>query len=528
MLNPDRPFVFGKEFFMLHQKILLWLLNTPIVSLWFRWVLRIHGKRSSVGKQKITRIVPNAIFWEIDDKKKVEFRSHNKYSKRLFYAFYPLWLVFHIWDTLFANKWNPALNLGFDTLTVYPDADPETTTVDGSMYRAGVNETLAVIRAGSATLVLPSTTVENIVGLHASSTTNQYSDLERSLFLFDTSTLASIANIESALFSFWATSKSNGLGSFVTYLCSSNPASNTNIVNADFSTLGTTSYGTIDYASVTTGAYSGLSLNSSGMSAINKGGITKLGLKLDWDILNSFTGTWVSTEVSRIIAYFADQTGTTNDPKLVVTYSGVSASPSVSPSASQSPSSSVSPSSSASASLSPSASVSPSISPSASVSPSASASATPSPSSSISPSFSPSPSPGYSDSSRGDYVSLPASTDDLENLYTEDEEIAIQKVNSNYVGQTGAMQYIVHQFKRYLTTETKCLLKWRGKSTLPPSLSPVYLQVFNCQTLLWETVDSNSVVTDEAAFYLEKEIVDVTNYKDDHGVITCRVYQLAI
>lgn len=35
------PFLaFGECWFRRHQRILLWLLNTPIVRLWFRWVLR--------------------------------------------------------------------------------------------------------------------------------------------------------------------------------------------------------------------------------------------------------------------------------------------------------------------------------------------------------------------------------------------------------------------------------------------------------------------------------------------------------
>lgn len=52
-----------------------------------------------------------------------DFRTHDKFSKRLYYAFYPLWWTLHQWDTLFANNFAPQLNFGFDTLTAYPDAD---------------------------------------------------------------------------------------------------------------------------------------------------------------------------------------------------------------------------------------------------------------------------------------------------------------------------------------------------------------------------------------------------------------------
>ena len=102
--------IFDKEWFRKHQKGLLWLLNTPIVKAWFRWVMCIDQN------QRVDRIDPNGLFWKKENGKVgFDLRTHNKYSKRLYYGFYPLWALFHVFDMEIANKWIPVANLGFDS-----------------------------------------------------------------------------------------------------------------------------------------------------------------------------------------------------------------------------------------------------------------------------------------------------------------------------------------------------------------------------------------------------------------------------
>jgi hypothetical protein len=161
-------YLFDENWFARHQSKLLWLLNTPLIKIWFRWILRIR-KFDCPLKTKIAGIAPNNFTfnqklvlidhiklkkgWVIYDptnrqhkrlrkscliekrialERTTDFRTHNKFSKRLFYAFYPVWWLAHQWDTLFANQWQPAWNLGFDTLTA------------GNTYYAG--ETLGAIQ----------------------------------------------------------------------------------------------------------------------------------------------------------------------------------------------------------------------------------------------------------------------------------------------------------------------------------------------------------------------------------------------
>ena len=147
-------------------------------------------------------------------------------------------------------------------------------------------------------------------------------------------------------------------------------------------------------------------------------------------------------------------------------------------------------------------------------------------SSSLSPSLS--PSEGYGLYTKGDYATLPTNNNDLETNYTEAQEVLVSTRNQSGVGQTGTSQHIVHQFKNFLGSKTVCEIEWEGKTTLTPVTSTIYLQVYNQDTSLWETVDSNSTWQQDINFELSKKILDTTDYKDGSNVISVRVYQLAI
>jgi hypothetical protein len=209
----------------------------------------------------------------------------------------------------------------------------------------------------------------------------------------------------------------------------------------------------------------------------------------------------------------------------------LSPSGSISPSASAPPqsssvSSSVSPSSSESKSISPSASGSASESASASKSLSPSGSQSPSASASKSISPSASPSIGYTGYTRGNYAELPADDTDLENAYSAQDVLDVADDDAVRVGQVGAGEYMVHQFKRFVTT-TGCMPTWNGQSSLAPSTSTVYLQIYNRVTPGWETIDSDNTTGANTDFDLTATVADLTNYKDERNIISCRIYQLA-
>jgi len=144
---------------------------------------------------------------------------------------------------------------------------------------------------------------------------------------------------------------------------------------------------------------------------------------------------------------------------------------------------------------------------------------------SVSPSTSPSPSPGWQDYTKGNYALLPSDDTDLENFYTAQELLDVATDNSVYAEQAATDEIAIHQFKDYVGTETKCILRWNGKTTVSPTQYPVYLSIYNRVTLVWDIVASNNTANADTDFTLQADIANLTNYKDGGNVISCRVYQ---
>lgn len=320
--------VFDKRWFEIHQTKLLAIVNGSLATP-ARHLLRISGKSSSIGNEKIIEITPNSISWQQDKQIATEFRGHDKFSKRLYYGLYPLWRTFHAWDDLtnfLRFKYvGLDLNLGFDTLTAYPNPSTGATTVDGHVRRSSVDQTFANIRTGSGVANSATTAQENILQLTASTTSNQFAVMRRYIWLFDTSSISSGDTISSVTLSIYGSAKTNNLGSPDLDIVTSNPASNNSLANSDYTytNFGTTVFGSVPYASFSTTGYNDIILTT---DSITKASITKLGGRNSWDTDNSFTGSWVSGDVTSMQAYSADQTGTTNDPKLVVVYTPAGAS----------------------------------------------------------------------------------------------------------------------------------------------------------------------------------------------------------
>lgn len=199
------------------------------------------------------------------------------------------------------------------TLTVYPDSGTGATTVDGSVERNVVSEPFATIAAGAGTNV-SSTNASMILKLLASATTNEYTDLYRDILTFDTGLISVVTG---AVFSIWLSAASNGLGSPDVHLTKSFPASNNILVAADYQNFGGVSLANIAYASLVTASYNDFTITD--LTAIVPTGITPLGLRLSWDLNNSFTGVWVASAQTQIVFSTVDAAGTVNDPKLVVT-----------------------------------------------------------------------------------------------------------------------------------------------------------------------------------------------------------------
>lgn len=149
-------------------------------------------------------------------------------------------------------------------------------------------------------------------------------------------------------------------------------------------------------------------------------------------------------------------------------------------------------------------------------------------SASVSLSISASPSIGFTQYSRGNYAVLPTNTNDLETLYTEGEEITVENQDGQLVGQEGALEYMVHLFKVFVGENTYAQIECVAESDLAPSMSSIYLEIFNWGSVQWEIIDSNNTSSANEPFTFFKTSEDITNYKDATQVMTCRIYQLAL
>lgn len=214
------------------------------------------------------------------------------------------------------------------TTTVYPDADPETTTVDGFVGRSGINETWGTIRAGAG-VDANDTSADSVsmTYIEATTTTDQFGNLRRGIILFDASAIADTDVISAATLSIMSgtTNKSDTFSTPAApdlNIYASTPNSNTSLVAGDYGQTGTTAFATAkayaDWAAA--GSYNDFALNAQGLAAVSKTGVSKFSAKnANYDVAN-VAPTWSSLGSASIRGKMADTADTTSDPKLVVTH----------------------------------------------------------------------------------------------------------------------------------------------------------------------------------------------------------------
>ena len=115
--------MFNLDFFREHQKTILQLVNSPIGGL-VRRSLWIDDM-----KNKVVCITPNSYHVELPNGKyKFTGYINDQYSEALRKSYRPLWELIHAFDMRFANRYMPALNLGFDSYSSQPaEADANDT-----------------------------------------------------------------------------------------------------------------------------------------------------------------------------------------------------------------------------------------------------------------------------------------------------------------------------------------------------------------------------------------------------------------
>lgn len=211
-----------------------------------------------------------------------------------------------------------------DTGTYYPDANPETSTVDGHVaqittaYDHGSAGWAAIVDAAGNYSADNGSVLQVEIGSNASA---QWNDLYRSIYLFNTAALSG-ATISAAVLSLYgqakgdATSIAPNIGIFA-----SSPASNTALASGDYDSLGSTIYsGAVTYAGYNTSGYNDFTFNSTGLAAIEKTGVSKFGARnANYDAAISEPS--YNANILSYFSLYASEQGTGYKPKLVVTYS---------------------------------------------------------------------------------------------------------------------------------------------------------------------------------------------------------------
>jgi hypothetical protein len=273
------------------------------------------------------RKIPIESFFSKEDDGKMKtvkitcFRTNNKYARLLNYRLAPLHKLALLLPSLARPELSPLLVPVMLTVdTYYPGSSSTDNPVDGVVYRAGVSELFSNVRAGNGTGV-GETWNPLMIGLYSvNGSSGYFKELDRGEVCFNSASIGT-DNVTSSVLSLYISGANNGLGNPTMHICQANPAATDSLSAGDYQAMKnyTTSFGYFSWLSPDT--YNDITLNASGVSNISKSGISKFGLRLSWDMNNSFTGTWANNTYSGFQFYTSNQSGTTSDPKLTVTHS---------------------------------------------------------------------------------------------------------------------------------------------------------------------------------------------------------------
>ncbi len=211
------------------------------------------------------------------------------------------------------------------TLRPDPDSEPSPTTTDGrAQFFDAAGEPWATARGHAGTGASASEPSGVACNINADTTTDNYDAFNRGLFLFDAAVITGTKVSGKIRFkaddhAAFVVDELGGSGAIS--LVVSAPASNTTIAAGDYDSLGTTKFASDKtLASIVRDTYFEMDFNASGLSNVD--GISPYGLRITRDNDDN-EPTWASGEIQSVRVYYADQTGTAEDPECVVVWTGV-------------------------------------------------------------------------------------------------------------------------------------------------------------------------------------------------------------
>lgn len=139
--------------------------------------------------------------------------------------------------------------------------------------------------------------------------------IQRDYYPVDTSGIGSGKQVDSATFNFYLQKAQDANSSGLT-LVPTSQASTSSLATTDFGSVGSTSFGSGTFAGWTNNAMNSITLNSSGLAAINMTGATKIGVRYTLDFSDT-----APTGLNYNATNFSEYTGTSADPYYSITYS---------------------------------------------------------------------------------------------------------------------------------------------------------------------------------------------------------------
>ena len=203
-----------------------------------------------------------------------------------------------------------------------PDANPESTSVDGLVYRSSGGESWAAITSGAGTTADDSGATSYIGFVTTGS--NTWGFVFRGVLVFDTSSLPDTAVIVSANITLRGTEKNDNFGSPKApniNIYTANTTSNTSLVAGDYNAIGATAFSSpISYADWSVVGNNTFALNTNGLSNISLAGVSKFGVRnANYDVAGADPG--AVGEISKnAVLRWATADNVSSPPILTIAY----------------------------------------------------------------------------------------------------------------------------------------------------------------------------------------------------------------
>ena len=215
------------------------------------------------------------------------------------------------------------------TFTGSPDAHPETSTIDGYAQRTGVDEIWATIRGGNGNSS-PDSATTIVVGIRASTTTDQYQRMLRAAILVDTSSIPDTDSIDSGKLEHGGTAVNDQFAeSAAVALVECSLASPTAVADSDYENAfgNTTRFASdIAHSAINTDTTANEhTLNAAGLAHIKVTAVTEFALQSVFDVDNA-EPTWGNDDKALYTFHSAEATGA-EIPLLTIEHSAAGGDP---------------------------------------------------------------------------------------------------------------------------------------------------------------------------------------------------------